>query len=252
MKKHKLHFDPLWLIPFFVLIILAVMTALIVMLINNGNISSAPNTVVVTQQTVSVQGLEGQALSGSYTVCLDAGHGGRDPGTQDKNSHYEKTDNLEFTLLVKEALLNRGISVLLTRNSDTYMALERRAAVANNKKVDLFISFHRNYSDNPKAYGIEGWINKKSKNEDYNLAYHILKRLNAVGDTSRTVIGVGTANSSKNNYLLNSATNMPSVLFEMGYMSNDEDNLRFAQYKTKYAEAIADGVVDWLLIFKEN
>lgn len=78
-----------------------------------------------------------------YSIMLDAGHGGRDPGAV-YNGRKEKDDNLRLVLAIGEILQNNGIDVEYTRTTDVYESPYEKAMEANNAGVDFFISIHRN------------------------------------------------------------------------------------------------------------
>ncbi len=92
-------------------------------------------------------------------IVIDPGHGGKDPGCRSKDGAKEK----DIVLLIARALANKiekelGCKVFLTRNSDTFLPLERRTAIANIKKADLFISLHINAHRSSKVWGIETYF----------------------------------------------------------------------------------------------
>ena len=78
-----------------------------------------------------------------YSIMLDAGHGGRDPGAV-YNGRQEKDDNLRLVLAIGEILQNNGFDVLYTRTTDVYQTPLEKAREANNAGVDYFVSIHRN------------------------------------------------------------------------------------------------------------
>ena len=78
-----------------------------------------------------------------YSIMLDAGHGGRDPGAV-YNGRQEKIDTLSLTLAIGQILQERGIDVLYTRTTDIYESPYQKAMEANEAGVDFFISIHRN------------------------------------------------------------------------------------------------------------
>jgi N-acetylmuramoyl-L-alanine amidase len=80
----------------------------------------------------------------SYTVVLDPGHGGQDPGAVGTRGTLEKDVNLQVSLLLAQLLADEGVTVLMTRKTDTALSLERRVQVANGAGCDLFISIHSN------------------------------------------------------------------------------------------------------------
>jgi N-acetylmuramoyl-L-alanine amidase len=92
-------------------------------------------------------------------IVIDAGHGGHDPGTIGRNGLQEKDLVLDVALrlsrLVKSEL---GAEVIMTRDSDVFIPLEERTAIANSKGADLFLSVHANSSRSPRARGIETYF----------------------------------------------------------------------------------------------
>lgn len=92
------------------------------------------------------------------TVCIDAGHGGKDPGCHGSNAN-EKTVCLSIALKlgakIKEAFPQ--LNVIYTRDSDVFVELDDRAKIANKNKADLFICIHAN-SASPAAYGTETFV----------------------------------------------------------------------------------------------
>jgi N-acetylmuramoyl-L-alanine amidase len=96
--------------------------------------------------------VEGPLDASRPLVVIDAGHGGHDPGagTQVK----EKDLTLALALAIKERLLaGGGIRVALTRNDDRYLLLDERSGIARRLKADLFLSIHADSADNPEASG---------------------------------------------------------------------------------------------------
>lgn len=112
------------------------------------------------------------------TVVLDAGHGGKDPGTIGKFLK-EKDVVLNIALKVGEYIEKNlpEVKVIYTRKTDKFIELTERAAIANRNKADLFISIHANAISNPKIYGTETWVMGLHKSEE-NLA--VAKRENSV------------------------------------------------------------------------
>ena len=90
-----------------------------------------------------------------YSIMLDAGHGGRDPGAV-YNGRQEKDDTLALTLAVGEILQNNGIDVEYTRTTDVYETPFEKAMEANNAGVDFFVSIHRNsFPTDNEVSGVE-------------------------------------------------------------------------------------------------
>ena len=78
-----------------------------------------------------------------YSIMLDAGHGGADPGAT-YQGRQEKDDTLKLVLAIGQILQNHGIDVEYTRTTDVYETPYEKAMEANNAEVDYFVSIHRN------------------------------------------------------------------------------------------------------------
>jgi N-acetylmuramoyl-L-alanine amidase len=90
------------------------------------------------------------------TVIIDPGHGGFDEGARGPGGAVEKAVTLQVAQQLKAAIESRmGLRVVLTRDGDDAVPLERRSALANNNKADLFISLHANASMNPAVAGVQ-------------------------------------------------------------------------------------------------
>lgn len=94
--------------------------------------------------------------AGLRKIVLDPGHGGKDPGALGVRGLAEKDIVLGVAQkLAKKLQKELGVQVILTRNGDSFIALEDRTAIANAQDADLFVSLHANASPNPEAKGIE-------------------------------------------------------------------------------------------------
>lgn len=101
----------------------------------------------------------------SYTIVLDAGHGGKDPGTV-KGKIYEKDINLAVAKVVGEKLeKNPNFNIVYTRTGDTFVELNERSDIAIKNKADLFVSLHVNAIGSTNAYGVETYVMGTHKNE---------------------------------------------------------------------------------------
>jgi len=91
----------------------------------------------------------------NFTVCLDPGHGGKDPGAIGPRGIREKDVVLRIARIIKKKLINNyGYKVIMTRNRDVFVPLEQRVAFANSRGADLFVSIHINASRNRRLQGI--------------------------------------------------------------------------------------------------
>lgn len=182
-----------------------------------------------------------------YTICLDPGHGGEDPGsilTQGEQLlRREKDDNLRLALATKKELEKMGFRVILTQDDDSYLDTTERAQFANENDVDLLISLHRNmYAGPEEANGIEAWIAHNKPAEDYRLCRLLFQQFEKLGYMDLREIRTGTMMDPQDDYNVNGLTNMVSCILEMGFITSDRDNELFDAYYRDYAKAIAQGV----------
>lgn len=180
-------------------------------------------------------------LQGKPKICLDAGHGGSDTGAI-YDGRYEKDDNLRLTLAVGEILEENGIDVIYTRTEDKFVELEKRAEFANRKRATYFVSIHRNSAD-ADVSGVEAWVNNTAAIYEQKLAKNILEAIAKVGYGDNRGVKRGYQGNPGANYLVNSVTEMPSCLLEMGFITTAEDNKLFDENFDEYAKAIADGIM---------
>ncbi len=171
-------------------------------------------------------------------VVIDPGHGGKDVGAE-YNGRYEKDDNLALALLVNEKLREQGIESAMTRSKDKQISLENRCKFANFKKAELFVSLHRNSADGAK--GVEVWISSDSPKEDESLADNILNALDNAGISQNRGVKSGYARGD-GDYYVNSHTDMPSCLVELGFINSDTDNALYDEKLDEYATAIAEAI----------
>lgn len=173
-----------------------------------------------------------------YTIMLDAGHGGRDPGAV-YNGRQEKDDSLALTLAVGELLQERGVDVLYTRTTDVYESPYQKAMEANAAGADFFISIHRNSSPAANTYsGVESLVYNKSGIK-LEMAENINEQLEAVGFVN---LGV----KERQGLVVLRRTRMPAVLVEVGFINSDTDNMLFDNNFNDIALGIAEGILDTL------
>lgn len=121
---------------------------------------------------------EKQAVSVRKRIVLDPGHGGHDPGAVGPRNLYEKDVVLDISLKVKKVLeANPDYEVFLTRETDVFIPLEQRTAIANSKNADLFISIHANASNRRDAKGLETYLLNWTNDEE---ALKVAARENAI------------------------------------------------------------------------
>ena len=173
-------------------------------------------------------------------IFIDPGHGGMDSGSDDDKDRYEKDDTLKLGLAVRDKLQALGFKVAMSRTEDELVDRAERGKMANKAGAVFFVSIHRNKADGD-GHGVEGFIPKEDDAESRLLGENIMHFLGRVGFTERT-IRAGTLPDPNDDYEENAATNMPSVLIEVGFLSNADDNYRFDTYMDRNAAAIADAI----------
>ncbi|WP_339273173.1 N-acetylmuramoyl-L-alanine amidase family protein [Paenibacillus sp. FSL W8-0426] len=176
---------------------------------------------------------------GKQVVVIDPGHGGRQPGAESVTGAHEKDFNLAVALKV-QALLQQydTIQTVVTRQDDTELSLQQRVDIAELNQAVLFVSIHGNKFTTPVPNGIETlYTRKESKALADVLHKHVMQ---ATGLKDR---GIKTASLH-----VTRETTMPAVLLELGFLSNpaDEAVMLTEEYQNKCAQAIVDGIVEYL------
>lgn len=175
------------------------------------------------------------------TVCIDAGHGGKDVGAV-LDERYEKDDNLRLALAAAEALTERGFTVVMTRTEDVFVELADRCEIANSADAALFVSFHRNSAEAANAKGFEVWTSSDAGTLAKDLSRALLSEIKTVGISSDRGVKFGTQASPLSDYTVNRLTEMPSCILEMGFITSETDNGLFDENLNAYAEAVARAV----------
>ncbi|MDE6957788.1 MAG: N-acetylmuramoyl-L-alanine amidase [Lachnospiraceae bacterium] len=173
-----------------------------------------------------------------YSIMLDAGHGGSDPGAV-YQGRKEADDTLRLTLAVGEILQNNGLDVEYTRTTDVYETPYQKAMEANNAGVDFFVSIHRNsFPTDNQVSGVESLVYDLSGIK-YEMAQNINAQLETVGFVN---LGV----KARPNLVVLKRTKMPAVLVEAGFINSEVDNHIFDTNFDAIAQAIADGILETL------
>lgn len=176
-------------------------------------------------------------------IVIDPGHGGRDSGAS-YDGRVEKDDALMLALKVGEILEGAGVDVFYTRLSDVYNSPFEKAMMANNAEADLFVSIHRDSTENPgSANGVSALLYNKN-GEKVVIADDILENLEKTGFENRGII-------ERPNLVVLKRTRMPAILLELGYINNEADNELFDENFDEIARAIADGIIDNIYDDKE-
>lgn len=228
-----------------------------------------------------------KSITQNRIVVLDAGHGGKDCGAK-IGKVCEKTLTLNISKKATEILKKRGYKVFVTRSGDKYLNLTDRTKMANDKNADIFISIHANALDKKAknyklANGIETYFLSTARSErarkvaeienkdDIEIMNHFSKLsfLNSL-NSQRLLASNKLAIDVQSGMLINArklykttvdggvregpfwvlaGALMPSILIEVGYMTNENDlkRLQSKEYQNALAKGIADGIDGYFL-----
>ena len=220
-------------------------------------------------------------LAAKPLIVLDPGHGGKDPGAISASGYYEKHITLKMAKELKQTLEATGkYRVMLTRSDDRALALKSRVKIARDAKADLFISIHADSAKNSRAKGLSVYTLSERASDRESAA--LAERENKVdalinmdfSDKTPEVANIlidlarrDTMNTSKDlaNYMVSEmsrtvrvlpdthrfagfavlkAQDIPSVLVEIGYLSNREEErlIRSPAYREKLAKALTKAI----------
>ena len=237
-----------------------------------------PNSI----SSASVDPLPDLATSPTVrVVAIDAGHGGSDTGTSSETGTLEKDVTLSVARRLRDAIQNQlGLRVVLTRTRDDLVPIDTRAEVANNNKADIFISLHVNASIRPSVSGAEVFYLSMDEYDEETRALEErdVQLVPVIGGGMRE-IDLVEWEMAQVTYLGRSArladivheelsrrvpmssrdvqqaplrvlvgANMPALLIEMGFVSNESDEERLQT--TRFQDAIVNALVDSILRFR--
>jgi N-acetylmuramoyl-L-alanine amidase len=227
------------------------------------------------------------AAGRDLVVAIDAGHGGDDPGATGPHGAHEKDVVLAIArALAKEIEAEPGMHAVLTRNGDYFVSLRKRTEIAHAAKADFFISVHADSYRDSSANGATVYVLSEKGASD-EAALLLAQRENAadlIGGVSLadkdqllakvlldlsqnaalsastaagqrlirrmgTVIDMRRTRVQRAPFLVLKSPDIPSVLVETAYISNtrEERELRSAQFQSKLADALHDGIVDYFV-----
>ena len=212
-------------------------------------------------------------------IAIDAGHGGQDPGAIGPNGNREKNVTLAIAReLARQINATPGMKAYLTRDTDVFIPLNRRAVLARGAKADIFVSIHADAAENREATGSSVYV-LSTRGASSQRARWLADKENAAdliggvklasGDTLKSVLldltqsGQMKASSDAANHVLGSlgsvgktrrvehanfavlrTSDVPAMLVETGFISNPGEEQRLADrdYQRSLASAILDGV----------
>jgi N-acetylmuramoyl-L-alanine amidase len=213
-------------------------------------------------------------------IVIDPGHGGHDPGAQGHGID-EAELTLDVALRLQKLLLKQpGVDVVMTRDTDVFIPLQERTAIANREAADLFLSIHANASHNSKARGIESYflnfatnpeaeavaarensgsgqtmhslpdivkaiaLNNKI-NESHDFADIVQKAMvTRLKTRNRQLRDLGVKQAP---FVVLIGASMPSVLAEISFVTNKQEGalLKTGAYRQQIAQALFDAVVNY-------
>src|SRR5919198_4932359 len=168
------------------------------------------------------------------TVVIDAGHGGYDRGGIPGQRVSEKEMTLDVARRLRSVLAASGYRVVMTRDSDVFVPLGTRTAIANSYRNAIFVSVHFNSATRRGASGIETYFYSRDSLALASAVHHYV-----AGGAPSPNRGV-----RRRGYFVLRRTNVPAVLVECGFLTNPTEAAyaQSASYRQKLAEAIAAGV----------
>ncbi|MDZ8135066.1 MAG: N-acetylmuramoyl-L-alanine amidase [Nostoc sp. DedQUE04] len=181
-------------------------------------------------------------LLANFKIVLDPGHGGKESGASGPTGYLEKDVNLVVSKLLRDELVKEGATVVMTREDDKEVSLVERQAIISQEEPAIAISIHHNsLPDDGDAEKIKGfgafWYQPQAHNLAIFLQTYVVKKL---GKPSYGVFW--------DNLALTRPTAAPSVLLELGFMSNPDEFEQVVnpEEQKKMAKAIAQGITEWV------
>ncbi len=180
-------------------------------------------------------------------IFLDAGHGGKDPGTV-SGEVYEKDINLKIVQYLEEELIKYGATVYLTREGDYDLSspnttwrkksdFDNRIALINNSNANMYLSVHLNYLNDARYSGAQVFYDGNNKMLAEVLQSEFNKELNSDREIKKIPSSI---------YMYNKL-NIPGVLIECGFLSNSSEKTKLIseEYQKKIASIIAKAIASY-------
>jgi len=216
-------------------------------------------------------------------VVIDAGHGGKDPGALGKCGLVEKDVTLDIAKRLKEKLEQEGFDAYTTRSSDKFIALTKRAEIANSCNTDFFVSIHVNAAKIKNAKGFEVYYlseaadeaaERIAQEENASLKFEqgsykvnsgnnlegilwdlvstenraeSIQLANHISTEAKKLLWVHQRGVKSANFYVLKGARMPAILVEVGFITNreEEEKLKDPDYRDRVAEAIARGILNY-------
>lgn len=187
-------------------------------------------------------------LQNKALVMIDAGHGGHDTGTFGSISkdYPEKNLTLTTATMLKGYLDAMGYQTVMIRQTDIFIDRYERARIANRKEPKIYVSIHYNFAAEKKAHGIEVFYYQSETDKERSEASKLLGK--AILQRVLVQTGAKSRGVKHGNYAVIRETEMPAVIIEGGFLTNDEEmeKLKDPAYLKVLALGIAQGINDYL------
>ncbi len=191
-------------------------------------------TSVLTLLSLSflITSFTGGTKSDTFTVVVDAGHGGKDHG-----SFNEKEVNLKVAHYLRELSKGTSIKIVLVRDQDEFITLKERSSFSNSQKADLLLSLHCNSATDPQARGANIYYSPKSPAAEVSLQSSQILARRLLDLCESTSINAA-------NFMILRESEVPGVTVHMGFLSNeiDNNNLQSDLYQKSMAVALLEGL----------
>ncbi len=212
--------------------------------------TAATSATAVSKQegTSTAAAAQAETLDKKYTVCIDPALGGSDSGAS-ANGLKEKDVTLAVALKLKSELEQRGVKVVLTRDSDKTVTNEARVAACDKAQSDLLVSLRLNSAQNITVSGFELWVSNKKPANSVSAAEDIGKSMSTITGIRNRGVKYGTVTNADENYYVNSRSKCASLVIQLGFISNKEDASLLKNNDSEVASKIAQGIVTY---FKEK
>lgn len=190
----------------------------------------------------------GTGILAGHTIVIDPGHGGYSLGASGREEVmiYEKNITLAISLKLRSALQALGAEVVMTRDTDVFIPLYDRPALANSLGADLFISIHNDSTGRTNQASGTTTYYHMDHSKSRSLAKLVQKAISAVsGLPSRGALSDSVL--YQNGLAVLRTSNMPAVLVEVAYINTDRDRKRLIdpEFQQSVADAVAEGVREY-------
>lgn len=195
----------------------------------------------VTSRNISSKDDKPNVPMPEFTIMLDPGHGGDDPGAQTNDGNtFEKEVTLDTALAVRKELESHGFNVLMTRDTDKFVSLTQIGKLSSSSQANAFISFHYDSSPDPNtATGTTTFYRKDSGK--------LLAQ--SINDSIADILPIKNRGFGKQDYQVLRENSKPAVLLELGYINSDNDAsyITSKKYHKQVAVAVYDGLMQYIL-----